>query len=237
MNTRLIQIVASGVVGPSATVVLPHQVNINGTPQKPDFVAADASGFTISVTDTDVSITNNGGSPASVNVWLELKHTIERELGLGAQTTSLVPRPFVAATGGGGGNDRSLLALPASWSSVADLVQNTFTNFAIPGVSRNAIAFTAMRPGTIVGISTVIGDVITAGSVETIVSINGGNTGFTLTQTSVIQPRFGFTTTPVPQPYAAGDQIGINVLVSADFQPTARLGMMAWLEVVEMTPP
>lgn len=236
MNTRLIQIVASGVVGPSATVMLPHQININGAPQTPDFVAADAAGFAINVTATDVFITNNGASPASVNVWLELKHSIEREFGLGAQTTSLVPRPFVAAAGGGGGG-RSLLALPASWSTITDLVQNAFTNLAIPGVSRNAIAFTAMRPGTIVGLSTVIGDVITAGSVESIVSINGGNTGFTLTQTSVIQPRFGFTTAPVPQPYAAGDQIGINVLVSANFQPTSTVGMMAWLEAVEATPP
>lgn len=100
MSTRLIQVVAFVNVAPAGTVALPHDLNINGVAKKPDYVAADASGFTIAVTATQVSVTNNGAAPASVNIWLELKHSIPRELGALA---NLTPQPFVAAAGGGGG--------------------------------------------------------------------------------------------------------------------------------------
>ncbi len=100
MSTRLIQVVAFANVAPAATVALPHNININGTQKKPDFVAADTSGFTIVVSATDVSVTNTGTDPASINVWLELKHSIPRELGA---LPNLTPQPFIAAAGGGGG--------------------------------------------------------------------------------------------------------------------------------------
>lgn len=100
MSTRLIQVVAFANVGAGATVALPHSINVNGTQKKPDFVAADVSGFTIVVTATQVSVTNTGTDPASVNVWLELKHSIPRELGA---LPNLSPQPFIAASGGGGG--------------------------------------------------------------------------------------------------------------------------------------
>lgn len=100
MSTRLIQIVAFTNVAPAATVALPHQININGIAKRPDYVAADASGFTITVTATQVSVTNGNAVPTSVSVWLELKHTIPRELG---GQNNLVPQPFVAASGGSGG--------------------------------------------------------------------------------------------------------------------------------------
>lgn len=100
MATRLIQIVPFPPVGASATVVLPHNVNINGVAKRPDYVAADTPGFTIVVTATTVAVTNNNSSPSSVNVWLELKHSIPRQLGA---LLNLSPQPFVASPGGAGG--------------------------------------------------------------------------------------------------------------------------------------
>lgn len=105
MGTRLLQVVTFTNIGAAATLALPHQININGAAQTPDFVAADTPGFAISVTATQVTVTNNNPAPASVNVWLELKHSIPRQLGRvpdGLTDPSLTPRPFVAAAGGGG---------------------------------------------------------------------------------------------------------------------------------------
>lgn len=106
MADRLIQVVSFLNVAPAASVPLPHQININGVPQAPDFVAMDVAGFSVAVTATTVTVTNNNDAPASVNVWLELKHSIPRQLGTaptGLSQPGLTPRPFVAATGGGGG--------------------------------------------------------------------------------------------------------------------------------------
>jgi hypothetical protein len=102
--TRLLQIVPFTNVAPSATVVQPHDININGVPKKPDFVASDVGGFTIVVTATTVSVTNTGTNPASPNIWLELKHTTPRQLG--NDIDNLTPQPFVVASSssGGGGN-------------------------------------------------------------------------------------------------------------------------------------
>jgi len=112
MATRLIQILSFVDVPPATSVPLPHQINVNDVPMAPDFVALDAGGFSISVNELEVTVTNTSGALASVNVWLELKHTIARVFGA-AQTTTLVPRPFVAAAGGGGGGDTLWESSPA----------------------------------------------------------------------------------------------------------------------------
>jgi len=105
MADQLIQVVAFTSVAAAGTVSLPHNINIAGVPQTPDFVAANTAGFTVTASSTEVTVTNNNDAPANVSVWLELKHSIQRAFG-GAQNTSLSPRPFVASgggTGGGGG--------------------------------------------------------------------------------------------------------------------------------------
>lgn len=120
MSTRLIQVVPSGALADGASVVVPHAININGTPKKPDFVALDAAGFSVTVTATTATITNNSGVAGSVNVWLELKHSIPRELG---GLTNLTPQPFVAATGaaGGGGSLTSGASYVEDFISVANI--------------------------------------------------------------------------------------------------------------------
>lgn len=100
MGTRLLQTVSFANVPAAGTVALPHNININGRQYRPDFVATDVGGFDVAVTDTQVSVTNNNDAPASVDVWLELKHSIPRQTDAVA---SLTPRPFIVGGGGGGG--------------------------------------------------------------------------------------------------------------------------------------
>jgi len=99
--TRLIEVVSFTDVPGGDTVELPHHINLNGTATAPDFVATDVGGFSVSVSASAVTVTNSGEDAATINVWLELKHSIARQLGGGV--ADLSPRPFIAASGGGGG--------------------------------------------------------------------------------------------------------------------------------------
>jgi len=110
MSTRLIQIVATGNLGAGGSIVIPHDLNIDGTAVKPDFIAFDATGFSAVATATTVTVTNDNTGAASSNVWLERKHTIPRQLG----GDVLSPSPFVVADGvegGGGGSPVNEVAL------------------------------------------------------------------------------------------------------------------------------
>jgi len=140
MATRLIQIVPFTAVPASGTVALPHQINVNGVPEKPDFVAADTAGFTVTVTAAQVSVTNNGASPASVNVWLELKHTTSRQLGTVPDTLypSLIPRPFVVASGGGSGGGGSTYAFVYQPGGTPH--DNVFDDWTLLDVAMSAIS-------------------------------------------------------------------------------------------------
>lgn len=104
MATRLIQVVTFANVPAAGAAALPHNINIKGTQYKPDFVALDTPGFTVVVTATTVTVTNTTEDAASVGVWLELKHTIPRQLGA---LPNLTPQPFIAAAGAGGGGNVS----------------------------------------------------------------------------------------------------------------------------------
>ena len=115
--TQLIQIVEFVFIGPGATETLPHNINVNNVPQTPDFVAADVGDLTIVVDETTVTVTNNGPLQSAPNIWLELKHTIQRAFGAD-QTTSLFPRPFiVAAAGSTGGGD--------AWTRTGTVIHET----------------------------------------------------------------------------------------------------------------
>lgn len=127
MADRLIQVIAFEDVPASGTVALPHAINVGGTAMIPDFVATDTPGFTVSVDAAEVTVTNDGSAEASVNVWLELKHSIQRAFGA-AQTTSLTPRPFVASSGGsggggGGGSGVVVWTVAKTWAEVYAEIQ------------------------------------------------------------------------------------------------------------------
>jgi len=151
MMPRLLQILAFANVPAGGNAVLPHEINVAGVPAKPDFVAFDAAGFTAVVTDTTCTVTNNNIVPASVNVWLELKHSIPRELGA-LSTTSLVPRPFIAVGGGGGGSGGSIqedVFFPINGQTVFTLSQPYVGGFAV--VFINGVEYVNTINFTIVG--------------------------------------------------------------------------------------
>lgn len=132
MMPRLLQILAFVNVPAGGNAVLPHEINVAGVQAKPDLVAFDAGGFTAVVTETTCTVTNNNAAPASVNVWLELKHSIPRELGA-TSTTSMVPRPFYVAGGGGGAGAASQLLSLYGDGSFGDYVtagDETWTSLA-----------------------------------------------------------------------------------------------------------
>ncbi len=102
--TVLVQIITFTNVAAGATVVLPHGINVNGTPYIPDFAVRDNGNFDInSVTTTQISVTNTALVPQTLNVYLWLWHTLARQYGA-VQTTFLVPRPFVPAASGSSGS-------------------------------------------------------------------------------------------------------------------------------------
>jgi hypothetical protein len=101
MAQQLLQILQFTNVAPGATVQLPHNININGTPEVPDLLMADQAGIRLSATETIVEFTNNtGGLITQSNVWVEHKHSIPRQIGraFGNPFAGLSPRPFVPAS-------------------------------------------------------------------------------------------------------------------------------------------
>lgn len=105
MTPQLIQILAFENVAPGASQILPHNININGIPQQPDFAVADIAGAVLNVTKTTVELFNStGANMVQPHVWLELKHSMPREIGKGADPfEGLDPRPFIPATSDGRG--------------------------------------------------------------------------------------------------------------------------------------
>jgi len=97
---QLLQIIQFENVAPGASQILPHNINIHGIGQRPDLVMCDQAGFSFDVTKTTIEAVNTTGALASPVVWLELKHSVERELGqgFGNPFASLSPRPFVPAS-------------------------------------------------------------------------------------------------------------------------------------------
>lgn len=94
MATQLINIVAFIGVAPSATVALPHSLNVNPSfPITPDEVSLDNGDFSfVSANATTVTVTNNGAGIGSVNVLCKAWHTFLRAFG-GAASVS--PQPFL----------------------------------------------------------------------------------------------------------------------------------------------
>lgn len=99
MAPRLRQSIASGSVGPGATAVLTHSLNIlDNQAVIPDYVFLDNSDFDVTAaTSTSVTVQNNGAAAASTNVLVWYDHTVDRALG--GAITNLTPRPFIVRGG------------------------------------------------------------------------------------------------------------------------------------------
>jgi hypothetical protein len=108
---------------------LPHKLNVNSVPVKPQFGALSASGFTVQADATNVTVTRTTGG-ADVDVYVEHWHTIEDcepPGGLNALT------PFFVESGVNGGGGRAVLA-----SCVVDGTIPAYLNvFGFGPVTRN----------------------------------------------------------------------------------------------------
>jgi hypothetical protein len=94
-------------------VVQPHNLNLStsGTPLPllPQFVASDAGGFTVAITNLTVTVTRTAAAATgTVRVYVEHWHTIEEVLPPGNLAT-LVPFLIQPGTGGGGGGGSTIL--------------------------------------------------------------------------------------------------------------------------------
>lgn len=108
-GNTLIQILNVTVPAASSLVVA-HNLNVNGTPVKPDEIQIDRLGSGLDVdpafvTTTSIRVDNPTAAGITANVLLTAWHTILRQFGNGANGAfqGLVPQPFVATGGGGGG--------------------------------------------------------------------------------------------------------------------------------------
>ena len=94
MATQLKNIVTFTNVAAGASVPLAHGLNVNGLAVIPDELKTDNPDFSAAADATNITVTNNGASTASVSVLAEHWHTIERAFGDSA-TKNLSPQPFV----------------------------------------------------------------------------------------------------------------------------------------------
>lgn len=99
MATQLKNIVRFTNVAVGATVALPHGLTISppgGGDQGvvPDVLLPSRGGFTVTANATNVSVTNNTASIASVDVLAEHWHSMERAFG-DVAVEELTPQPFV----------------------------------------------------------------------------------------------------------------------------------------------
>lgn len=105
MANRLEQVLAFTNVAPGGTAVLPHSLNVNGRAVIPDFAAVNNASFDVlepGTDETQVTVRNDGGVAADVDVRIWYEHTIERVYGSDA-VTQLSPAPFVIRGAGSGG--------------------------------------------------------------------------------------------------------------------------------------
>lgn len=99
--TTLKNIIRLTAAAPGVTTVA-HGLNIDGVSVRPDKLETSTSGsFTVSADATNLTVINQGGVSADIDIYVEHWHTIERVFGA-AGTTELAPQPFQPGAGSGG---------------------------------------------------------------------------------------------------------------------------------------
>lgn len=154
MPTQLVQTLTFANVANEATIVQAHDINIDGTSKAPDLVFQSLAGFSVTANSTQVSVTNNSGSTATISVWLQLLHSIPRV----TAGTVLSPSPFIAAVGGGGGGGSTLFpisttAFTTDFTAVMTQVnQITAVSFDTGNVTMTLPAASSVPNGTWTGV-------------------------------------------------------------------------------------
>ena len=97
---RLYNILTFTNVGAGATTAQLHLLNVNEVNKIPDFIWGNNSNFTLAANATQVTVTNNGLGPETIEVWCCYLYSVLRVFG-GSGTTSLTPDPYILVGGGG----------------------------------------------------------------------------------------------------------------------------------------
>ncbi len=154
MANRLKSILTVAALAPGASVVLAHGIRVAGYPRKPNRIDRDNGDLAVSdVTDTSLTVTNSGSSPASGRLLVEAWHSTSRTLGGSAPPEV----PFVAGGGGsgGGGGGSGFTVTPLNVSTPEDVTRNgtVMTNVvspsATPSVMQYIVAGVGGDPGTV----------------------------------------------------------------------------------------
>lgn len=129
MKTKLYSIVSFLAVAPGATVVTPHGLNVNnGTAVIPDELKRKtSSNFTVSADAINVTVTNNSGVAADIDILCERWHSIERQFGVGGNT-DLPIQPWESDDGNIPTQENDVYWIPEA--PPAALFSNAFATFA-----------------------------------------------------------------------------------------------------------
>ena len=233
MATQLKNIVAFTAVGSGALATLPHGLNWAGRDLIPDHLEFDNGDFTfIAATATSVTVRNDGGAPANLNVLVEAWHTFERAFGASG-VESLSPQPFVGATAGTPVASPDRYAPPEKWQQ-----QNVAAGqVSVPLSALISTSFDTIkmiRAGSVVGLSTKLTAAITdanAGSLVVAVTINGVAGALSIAHSSALNANGGETTQiSGVDTFVAGDEIGVELSTLGTFAPTTT-DLEAWLDL------
>lgn len=132
MADILANIIQFAGIDPDDSVTLPHRLNVNEVPQKPDIIFVDNGNFSVTGDATEVTVTNEGGEVGSVNVLAINWHTFLRVFGVEGQK-SLVVRPYIPAGGAGGAAGMDELVRVSGADDIAGFLAAKLV--AGPGVS------------------------------------------------------------------------------------------------------
>jgi len=94
MGQQLINILNIQNVPPATPTDVAHGLHVDGRGVTPDLIIPDHDTFTITADDTNVTITNNGASPAHIHLLCIHWHSFLRVFGAEG-VDALTPQPFV----------------------------------------------------------------------------------------------------------------------------------------------
>lgn len=209
---------------------LPHSLTVNGISVAPQLGGFSASGFTATANATNVIVTRlTAAISGDVNVYVERWHTIEDVLPLPGQLAGLVPFFFGNDGGGGGGGGTSVSSPPFWWTCTEDSEVEAHTML----ITDFGPTYTAMRPGSFVGVQFAIQNPITEGSCTVRIQLNGSPV-LEVAGSPDVNPSGGTATAPVGTvPYLAGDVIGMRFVVAGGFVAGDESVVTGWIQVVE----
>ena len=227
MPDTLISVVQFVNVPALGVVVKPHGVNIRGQGEIPDLILGNNGEFSIAGDDTNVTVTNNSGAPASIDVLCQMWHSIPRAFGVEGQK-SLPVRPYILSGDGLIPAAAQRFSPPEKWG-VNNIGDGTPATPMFGLVSTNFDDIEMIRGGSIVGLSARLTAALAAGDIGVTVTKNG------VPQTLSVAGGAAFVSGRATQAagidtFLAGDKLGVEFSTGAGTAPT-NADLEAWIDL------